>query len=169
MRISLRAESGADEPFLRRLILETVTQELAAESWPEPLRSHLIGLQYAARRQAVRTHFPDGHSRIILVDDQEAGWLFVASLADEVRLAEIMILVECRGQGIGSTVIRRLIEHAGDTPVRLLVNVMNSRATHLYERLGFRRVGGDEVQQLMEYHPSCKDVSNEGRKGHLPY
>ena len=161
MRISLRAENGADEPFLHRLVIETVTQELAAESWPEPMRSHLTSLQYAARRQAVRTHFPDGHSRIILVDDREAGWLFFACLADEVRLVEIMILVEFRGRGIGSMVIRCLIENAGDKPVRLLVNVMNSRATHLYEQLGFRRVGGNEVQHLMEYHPNCKDVRNE--------
>src|SRR5262245_64394049 len=116
MRISLRAESSADEPFLHRLVIEAVTQELAAESWPEPMRSHLIGLQYAARRQAVRTHFPDGHSRIILVDDREAGWLFFACLADEVRLVEIMILVELRGRGIGSMVIRCLIENAGDKP-----------------------------------------------------
>ena len=161
MKISLRAESDADEPFLRRLVGETVTQELAAESWPEPLRSHLIGLQYVARRQAVRTHFPDGHSRIIVVDDQEAGWLFFACLVDEVRLAEIMILGEWRGQGIGATVIRGLMANAGDKPVRLLVNVMNARATRLYQRLGFRRVGGDEVQQLMEYHPSYKDGRSE--------
>ncbi|MGO9261742.1 MAG: N-acetyltransferase family protein [Bryobacteraceae bacterium] len=151
MTISLRPEETGDEPFLRRLITATITQELGADWWPEPMRSHLLGIQYSARRQSIRDRFPAGQSGIVLVDGAEAGWLYVAKLEDEIRLVEIMLLEEHRGKGAGTELIRQVIETAGNRPVRLSVNVMNTGAARLYERLGFRRIGGDDVQQLMEY------------------
>jgi ribosomal protein S18 acetylase RimI-like enzyme len=53
--------------------------------------------------------------------------------------------------GIGSAVLRELLaeaDGAGKT-VTLNVNATN-RAAALYERLGFRRTGGSEVQHYME-------------------
>jgi ribosomal protein S18 acetylase RimI-like enzyme len=38
----------------------------------------------------------------------------------------------------------------GGKPARLNVAVLNSRAIALYRRLGFARIGGDEVQHVME-------------------
>ncbi len=151
MTISRRPEEAGDEPFLRRLIVTTIGQELGAEFWPEPMRNHLLGIQYSARRQAMREGYPAGDSLIVLVDGAEAGWLFVAKLDDEVRLVEIMLLEEHRGKGVGAALIRELIANAGDRPVRLSVNVMNTGAARLYERLGFRRTGGDELHHFMEY------------------
>lgn len=151
MTISVRPEEAGDEAFLRRLIIGTIGQELGAEYWPEGMRHHLLDIQYAGRRQAVRNGYPTGQSRIVLVDGAEAGWLYVAESSDEVRLVEIMLLAEHRGKGVGARLIREVIAGAGGRPVRLLVNAMNPRAAQLYERLGFRRTGGDEVQHLMEY------------------
>jgi ribosomal protein S18 acetylase RimI-like enzyme len=154
MTVSFRLETDADEPFLRRLITNTIVEELGAGAWPEPMRAHLAGLQFSIRRNAVRVHFPAGESRIVMVDGVDAGWLYTADLEYEVRLVEIMIADVARGKGAGTAVIRHVIASSGDKPVRLYVNVMNDRAVRLYQRLGFQRVGGDEVQHLME-RPSC--------------
>lgn len=154
MTISLRPEELDDEAFLRRLITTTIAQELGADFWPEPMRSHLLGIQFSARRQAVRDRYPAGESGIVLVDGAEAGWLYVARLEDEIRLVEIMLLSEHRGKGVGAALVRQVIETAGTRPVRLIVNATNVRAAQLYERLGFRRIGGDEVQHTME-HPAA--------------
>ena len=150
MTISFRQETPEDDAFLRRLILATIIEELGAETWPEPMRSHLAGVQYTMRRQGVRGRYPDGASRIVLADGVEAGWLYTAGLPDVVWLVEVMVLPERRGQGIGSAAVREAIGSAGARPVQLMVNVTNTRAIGLYERLGFRRTGGDEVQHLME-------------------
>jgi GNAT superfamily N-acetyltransferase len=150
MIIGFRPEAPDDEPFLRRLIQSTIEEELGASAWPEPMRTHLIGLQCSARNQAVRGRFPEGESRIILADSAEAGWLYTAGLPEVVWLVEVMILPEHRGHGIGSAALRDVIDSAGARPLRLKVNVANTRAARLYERLGFRRAGGDEVQHLME-------------------
>jgi ribosomal protein S18 acetylase RimI-like enzyme len=152
MRITRRRETPQDEAFLRRMIIDTVARELGADAWPEPMRGHLLGIQFQGRRQFHRANYPDAVSEVIEVDGSDAGWMVVVSLPHEVRLVEIMVAAECRGQGIGSAAIGDVLgaaEKAGK-PVRLHVNVTNTGAIRLYERLGFRRIDGDEVQHLME-------------------
>jgi hypothetical protein len=91
--VTLRPEApGADEEFLRRLITETIAGELGADAWPEPLRSRLLDLQFANRRHAPHLNFPSGESRIVLLDGESVGWLFFATLPDQIYLIEIMVL-----------------------------------------------------------------------------
>jgi GNAT superfamily N-acetyltransferase len=148
--VSLRPETAADDAFVRRLVTATIIEELGADAWPEPMRTHLAGMQYALRRQSVHSRYPAGNSRIVLADGVESGWLFIGDLPDVLWIVEIMVAPELRGKGIGARAIGQAIEEAAGRPVRLKVNVTNQRAIRLYERLGFRRAGGDEVQHLME-------------------
>ncbi len=150
--VTLRAERPQDETFIRNLILETIADELGASAWPEPMRSHLLGVQYAGRRQSFRFTFPNAASYVIEASGMDAGWAVVTETPQEIFLVEIMVSPECRNRGIGSAVIRQLAAEAAARrkPVRLTVNAMNSAAIRLYERLGFRRTGGDEVRYLME-------------------
>jgi ribosomal protein S18 acetylase RimI-like enzyme len=148
-----RPEMPEDEDFLRRCITLTVCDELGASDWPAPLRDAVLTSQYAVRRQSAR----NGNGRaseIILVDGAPAGWICTADLGREVRIAELMVLPEHRGKRVGAAVVQDVIEHAGNRPVRLNVNVTNARAVRFYQRLGFARVGGDEVQHAME-HPGA--------------
>jgi GNAT superfamily N-acetyltransferase len=158
--ISRRPEILEDEPFLRRLIVATITQELGAWAWPQPMRDHLLGIQYQSRRTGVRANFSGGSSEIILMNGIDVGWLCTADLDDQIRLVEIMVLAEHRGKGVGAAVIREVIATAKrcGKPVRLRVNVMNPGAIRLYQRLGFQRIGGDEVQHVMEHPPGGRDV-----------
>ena len=141
MTITLRRQTPSDEAFLRRLILEGVALELNASAWPEPIRTQLLEIQYTGRRQS-------GPGQIIEVDGIDAGWVVSTERDSEVYLAEIMVLPELRGRGIGTEVIRRLL--ATGKPARLQVSAMNHGAIRLYTRLGFRRTGGDEMQWMME-------------------
>jgi ribosomal protein S18 acetylase RimI-like enzyme len=150
MNITFRPEEIRDEPFLRSLVTATVMEELGADAWPEPMRTHLVGMQCSLRLQSVRSHFPDGESRIVLIDGEDAGWLYLAHLPDELRLVEIMLVAGQRNRGAGTAVLTKVIEAAAGKPVRLYVNVMNVRATRFYERIGFRRIAGDDVQHFME-------------------
>jgi ribosomal protein S18 acetylase RimI-like enzyme len=141
--VSLRPETAGDDPFIRRLILETVAGELGAGTWPEPMRGHLLGIQCSARR-----HLPVT-GQVIQADGEDAGWVVVTIMPHEVRLVEIMVLPELRGRGIGTAAIRGIQAGAGK-PVRLHVNLTNVAAIRLYERLDFRKIEQDDVQCLME-------------------
>ena len=156
MTISQRPATDADEPFLRELILDSVAEELMAWSWPESMRSHLLEIQYRARRQSIRARFPNAEDKIVVVDGVPAGWFAKADLADEIRWIDLMITADQRGRGVGTAVLMDEIAESNRAgkPARFSVSVMNVRAIRLYEQLGFRRIGGDEVQHLMEYLPA---------------
>jgi ribosomal protein S18 acetylase RimI-like enzyme len=155
MTVTLRPALPSDEGFLRDLIVDTVAGELGASAWPEPMRSHLLGVQYTARRHSSRVDFPEATSQVIQANGGDAGWVLVNAMRHETRLIEIMVAPELRGKGIGTAVIRELLANAfqAGKPMRLSVNVTNSGAIQLYERLGFRRIDGNEVQHIMEAHP----------------
>jgi len=53
MTVSLRLECPSDETFLRHLIIEGLAGELGASGWPAPVRSHLLDMQYTARRHSL--------------------------------------------------------------------------------------------------------------------
>jgi ribosomal protein S18 acetylase RimI-like enzyme len=155
MIVTLRPESLHDEPFLRSLIHTTIAAELGASQWPEPMRSHLLGIQYTARRHLHRTNFPEAVSYVVDADGADAGWAVVTTMPHEIQLVEIMIVPELRGRGIGTAAIRQILATAAaaDKPVRLFVNVTNHAAIGLYQRLGFCRIEGDQVQHVMECRP----------------
>src|SRR4029453_19320278 len=112
MTLSSRPASPGDEPFVRRLIIETLTEQLQAASWPEPMRAHLLEIQYATRRQGVGAGSPAGESRIIVVNGQDGGWTLVSNPEHEIRLLEIIVLGEHRGTGIGTAAISGVLEAA---------------------------------------------------------
>jgi ribosomal protein S18 acetylase RimI-like enzyme len=153
MTVSLRPESPSDEGFLRDLIVANAAEELGAAAWPEPMRGHLLGVQYAARRQSRREEYPEAASHVIQADGADAGWVVVASLQHEVHIVDIMILPGKRGWGIGTAAIREILATAAVARkrVRLSVNTANEGAIRLYERLGFRTIGQDAVQYFMEH------------------
>ena len=103
-------------------------------------------MQYSARRHA---RLRAGQSFIVQADGTDVGWVVLAELPDAIQLVEIMVLPELRGKGIGSEAIRG-IPAEGKGPLRLTVNRMNPGAIRLYERLGFRRAGEDDVHFFME-------------------
>jgi ribosomal protein S18 acetylase RimI-like enzyme len=155
MIVTLRHETpdGGDDPFIKRLLLETIASLLGAGAWPEPLRETLLAQQCAIRLQSRRGAFPQGRGQIIRIDGEDAGWLFLADGPDELRIVDIVIARARSGQGAGTAVIRRLLAEAEalGKPVRLSVNVLNTGAARLYHRLGFRLTGGDAVQHFLEW------------------
>jgi GNAT superfamily N-acetyltransferase len=65
----------------------------------------------------------------------------------------IAIAPKYQRKGVGSAVLRSVLDEAGRVPVRLNVLHIN-RAKALYERLGFRTILEDKRRQIMEWCPS---------------
>ena len=77
---------------------------------------------------------------IIEADGRDAGGLWLESSADLIYIADLQVLPELQGRGIGTSVLEGLIAQAAarGVPVELSVLQVNPRARSLYERLGFR-------------------------------
>jgi len=91
----------------------------------------------------------------LLVDGRIAGRLKVLVRPDHVELTGIEVLPEHQGRGIGTRVIEDVLSVAGgrDLPVRLRV-FQGNPAYRLYERLGFRRTGADDLEYTYEARPA---------------
>ncbi|MEP6539639.1 MAG: GNAT family N-acetyltransferase [Bryobacteraceae bacterium] len=154
MKFSLRESVAEDEPFIERLLKVTLAEELMAHAWPEPMRDNLLSMQYRGRRQSVVSVYPNTAVQIISMDGEDAGWLVVARTDEAICLADIALLPERRGAGVGTAILETLIQESRDSrkPVRLHV-MINNPAARLYERMGFRPVHDDQVNREMERLP----------------
>jgi ribosomal protein S18 acetylase RimI-like enzyme len=93
--------------------------------------------------------------QVIQVDGRDAGVLIVDESPVEVYLAEIQLLPECQGRGVGTAIVRSLQSRAerSGKPVTLRVLHLNERARALYERLGFRATHEIKTHAYLRWDP----------------
>jgi ribosomal protein S18 acetylase RimI-like enzyme len=114
----------------------------------------LLDMQYRGRRQSAVAQYPNTGVEIVAADGEDVGWLVVARTDEAINLVDIAVLPERRGAGTGSALLRELIEESEQSrrPIRLHV-LLTNRARELYDRFAFVRIGGDEINDLMERRP----------------
>jgi ribosomal protein S18 acetylase RimI-like enzyme len=90
----------------------------------------------------------------VVCDGQPIGRLIVDRCSDVIRLVDIALLPDHRKAGIGSELLRRLLDEAtaAGKPVVLHVARSNPAAT-LYQRLGFFVSAWDDVYLEMQWRP----------------
>ena len=149
--IGLRPAVAADEPFLYRVYASTREQELQLFDWNDDQKTAFLTMQFGAQRLSYRQSFPGWGYDIISIGDQPVGRFFVHRGADAIRVVDLGLLPEYRSQGIGSALLKALLEEAdaAGMPIRLHVVSFN-RAVKLYERLGFRAVRINGIHVEME-------------------
>lgn len=93
------------------------------------------------------------HISIIEVDGTRVGMIQLLDHGDAVVVAEIQIDPSHQNQGVGASVLGKVISDASaqGRDVRLSVGLTNERAIKLYERMGFSVVGQSETHCHMRY------------------
>ena len=139
------------------------------------------GWDDAWQRKDFDRRFTQQAVSIIEVESRAAGSLWLETRADLVYVADLQVLPELQGRGIGTAVLRRLIADAAERGVSVALAVLpaNPRAQRLYERLGFRVVGTEAPFIHMRIEPrslnggisggastadSCDVPSSRGRR-----
>jgi len=111
----------------------------------------LRGWDDAAERADMKRKFRPGSDQIIEVDGRPAGVFAVDRLADEWYLRHIELLPAFQNRGIGTALIRQLLEEAHQQGVAVTLQVLKMNpARRLYERLGFCVVGETENKYRMK-------------------
>lgn len=150
--ITLRPVCDQDEEFLRALYASTRREEVAAWGWPAAQVEAFLAMQFGAQRGSYAAAYPNARHDVIVKDDERVGRFYVWRGKSEWRVVDISLLPTARGQGIGSMLLRRLMDEAAGErlPVRLQV-VPTNPARRLYLRLGFRFTRGDGMYDEMEW------------------
>jgi GNAT superfamily N-acetyltransferase len=136
---SLRPAVTGDFAFCRRLYFEEMAWIIDT-----------LKLDMAKQRENFSIQWRLAEVRIITVAAENVGWLQTASTADSLFLEQLYLTARFQRQGIGSDVVRALIEEA--TRARRAINlgvVRISQARRLYERLGFQLTHEDEHKFYM--------------------
>lgn len=151
---TLRAIRAEDRDFLRRVYASTRAEELALTDWDETQKQAFLAQQFEAQHHHYQTHYQGARFDLVLLDDEPVGRLYVARWREEIRIMDIALLPEYRNGGIGSGLLRELLEEAAATSRRLTIHVERyNPALRLYRRLGFEPVGETGVYLLLALNP----------------
>ncbi|PYS43623.1 MAG: GNAT family N-acetyltransferase, partial [Acidobacteria bacterium] len=99
---------------------------------------------------------PDAEYKVILIDDQPAGRIWIGRNAEQIRLLDIALLSEFQNRGAGTLLLRKLIDESNRSGkvLRHMVFVLNNDAHRFYERLGFVVIEDFGAYKHMEYKES---------------
>jgi len=158
MTINLSAIEVGDEAFLFSVYASTRTDEMARVDWNSEQQEAFLRMQFRAQSQFYVENYPGAEFQVITLNDQPIGRLYVHRRADEIRIMDIALLPEFRGQGIGSTLLQNILERGKNLnlPVTIHVEQFNP-AIRLYQRMGFQPKEDKGVYLLMEWSPVNKE------------
>jgi GNAT superfamily N-acetyltransferase len=106
-------------------------------------------------RQRLRDGFDAAHTWVIEVGGVFAGCVALRPAADAHWLEHFYLAPDAQGAGIGSGVLRELLERCDRDGVRVRLNVLRgSAAQRLYQRHGFTVETADPVDVFMVRAPS---------------
>lgn len=150
----LRPAGADDRDSLLRVYASTREEELRLVDWSDEQKAAFVRQQFEAQDAYYREHYEPATFDVIEVEGEPAGRLYVARWEEEIRIMDIALLPEHRGRGIGTALLRALLDEAAEAGKRLSIHVeLNNPARRLYERLGFAAVEERGVYVLMEARP----------------
>ena len=142
----LRQATEADFAFLYHLHRATM-KDYVAQTW---------GWDEAVQAAMFKDRFDPGRSYIVVVGGRDVGFLSMERRIDTLFLANLQILPEEQGQGLGTAIIKAILAQAYDEGISVSLQVLKvNPARHLYERLGFVVSGETATHYLMSttYEP----------------
>ena len=152
--ISLRPVTATDADFLCAVYASTRADELAVTDWSDEQKAEFCKMQFTAQDAHYRQHYPTAEFSVVEHDGTPAGRLYVDRWSKEIRIMDIALLPTHRRHGIGTGLLRALMDEAraGNKLLSIHVERMNP-ALRLYERLGFKIAEDKGVYLLMEWTP----------------
>lgn len=147
--VQLRVARRIDFKFAWSLyegLMRPLTEELLGQ-WNEP-----------AQKRVVEMALAQAGAFIVVKDELDAGWMQVIEVPDHLYLAQIYVVSPFQNHGIGTAILRELIDNVRETSQSLTLDVMkNNRARLLYERLGFKVVGQSDYKLTMQWQDTAPD------------
>lgn len=150
----LRSETGEDIDFLSRLYISTRWEELQQTGWTDAQKQAFLHQQFTFQYTHYQQHYADAARGILQQDDIPRGRLYLLQMPGDLRIVDISLLPEWRGQGIGAALIGAVFELARSRRSIVSIHVESfNPARRLYDRLGFQEVADLGVYRRMQWTP----------------
>ena len=150
--ITLRPVGPDDQEFLLEVYASTRAEELALVPWTSEQRDIFVRSQFAAQQEHYSQKYPAASHDVILFEGRQVGRLYVARLDREIRIVDITLLPGERNAGIGSYLLRQLLDEANRSRkvTRIYVEEFNP-SLRLFERLGFSPSEQHGIHLLLQW------------------
>jgi ribosomal protein S18 acetylase RimI-like enzyme len=123
-------------------------------SWDDAQREAFLRSQFDAQDVWWHEHYAEASFEVVLVDGEPAGRLYVHRGETEIRIVDIALLPEYRGDGIGTRLLHELLIEADAAGKSVTIHVERlNPALRLYERLGFSLAEDKGVYLFLERAP----------------
>lgn len=153
--IKIRPLLPTDEAFSFQVYASTRTEEMQLVDWSTAQKEAFLRMQFDAQTKHYRIHYPGAKYKIIQRCGVSIGRLIVDRSAKYILLIDIAFLPEHRGTGLGTLIIKDLMQAASLAGVPLVLRVeFFNPAIRLYARLGFVKTREvNSVYQEMVWTP----------------
>ena len=136
--LTFRDIADADLAFLARLYASTRARELAAFPWSEAEKAAFLDMQFRAQHAHYRKQYPGADRLVTMLAGEAIGRLYLERRPGQHDIIDIAFLPEHRGKGLGTALMRDLLDEAAEAGKAVSLHVETSNpAMRLYKRLGF--------------------------------
>ena len=150
--VSFRPAVKEDEAFLLGVYGGTRLEELALTNWEQNQKDAFVRMQFAAQQLHYLQQYPKAEHLIVLLDGLSIGRLYIANIETQIRIIDITILPDYRNAGLGTQILKELMEEAKTLDLPLCIYVESFNPSHrLFERLGFLKVSESGYSDLLEW------------------
>jgi GNAT superfamily N-acetyltransferase len=141
---TLRPADPRDFDFCQRIYFASMTPTIEA-----------LQLNMARQRDNFAEQWHAAEVRIIVLAGKDIGWLQTTPETDAIFVAQLYLDQSFQGQGIGSGVMRTVIDEAAREGKAVTLGVVKiNPARRLYERLGFSITHEDQHKFYMRREQS---------------
>jgi len=163
IHLSLRRAEEGDNEFLYQVYASTRSDEMALVDWSEEQKEAFLRMQVRAQVEHYKVHFPHAEQLIIQREDISVGRLIVDRSGDWIHIIDIALLSEARNAGIGSAIMKDLLEEAQHDTRQIMLRVeFFNPARRLYSRLGFVQAREFSIYHEMVWTPE-KQIQESGK------
>jgi len=139
--LNYRKATIDDLAFLLKLRKASMSDHLEAAGLFLSDKEHL---------ERIKEHFND--SQLILLNNKAIGLLKLGIMKERLHIRQFQLLPKYQGKGIGYQVLKSLITKARKRNLPITLNVLLANpAKALYQRVGFKIIGQNELEYQMCY------------------
>jgi ribosomal protein S18 acetylase RimI-like enzyme len=151
----LRPIVASDQPFLRDLYSQVRAEELAPVPWPEAAKRDFLAQQADLQHSHYVANYPGADLLVIESASIPIGRIYVYRSKNEIRLMDIALVPDWRNRGVGTMLLRELMDEARASGSSITLHVEpNNPAQRMYERLGFRLIEHRGVYDFLGWDPA---------------
>jgi ribosomal protein S18 acetylase RimI-like enzyme len=139
LAVTTRPMTDDDSMLLFELYASTRADELSRSGWATPQQRSFFRMQAQNQERYFLRHYDHLDRRTICINGFSAGRLLVDRPSHAIVIVDLALLPAFRGRGVGSMLMRSILEEAAEQRLPVHVDVpKNSASLETCERLGFR-------------------------------